>query len=349
MNREIQNRVQKGTRWLRVGVLTLTMAGPIVNTLLKWLRQRSQSLGERSADLQQSASAVQATALDRFNEFALAGRQRAVEQVRLLQEQTQQLRSQTRHLRKALRKEARQRRKLNKLVKQLREAGIDWSQELLKRGEGLTGGLVLQGGKISQVLIERGGKVTQDLSERGSQVTRTLVKRGGELTHDLRKRSSEVTQDLAERGEQLLQPVRRRNSTFWALFGFSLGLVGAAVVTYLFVRRRMIREAAEQSQHIELPQDQELYVVGTSRPVGEILHIDNDGADVVILEAVETDVDNEVEVPDEAVFVGVVSTKYYYPVDTSLDQLSLSDDKARDLVYFASEEDAKAQGFTAAE
>ena len=48
MNREVQNRVQKGTRWLRVGVLTLTMAGPIVNTLLKWLRQRSQSIGQRS-------------------------------------------------------------------------------------------------------------------------------------------------------------------------------------------------------------------------------------------------------------------------------------------------------------
>src|SRR2546425_2569589 len=129
MNREIQNRVQKGTRWLRVGVLTLTMAGPIVNTLLKWLRQRSQSLGERSADLQQSASAVQATALDRFNEFALAGRQRAVEQVRLLQEQTQQLRSQTRHLRKALRKEAKQFFKRNDVLKDLRAFATRCSQD----------------------------------------------------------------------------------------------------------------------------------------------------------------------------------------------------------------------------
>src|SRR5436305_4588201 len=298
MNREIQNSVRKGTRWLRVGVLTLTMAGPIVNTLLKWLRLRSQSSGERTADFQQSAGAVPAAALDRFNEFTLASRQRAAEQVRLLQEQTRQLRSQTRYLRKALRKETKQRRELNKLAKQLREAGIDWSQELLKRGEGLTGGLALQGSKISQDLIERGGKVTQDLSERGSQVTRTLVKRG-----------SELTQDLAERGEQLLQPVRTRNRTFWTLFGFSLGLVGAAVVTYLFVRRRMMQEEAEQSQPIELPQDQELYVGGISRPAGEILHIDNDGADVVILEAVGTDVDNGVEVPSEAVFVGVVSTK----------------------------------------
>ncbi len=348
MNRAIQNSVQKGRRWFRVAALTLTIAGPVVNTFLQWLRRRAQSLSERSDDLQDSANAAQAAALNRFNEFALASRQRAAEQARQLQEQAKQLRSQTRHLRKALRKEAKRRRKLDKLVKQLRETGIDWSQELLRRGEDLTGGLVVQGGRISQDLIERGGKVTRDLSERGGQVRHTLVSRGGQLTHDLRKRSSEVTQDLAERGEQLLQPARQRNSAFWTIFGFSLGLVGAAVVTYLFVRRRMIQQEAEQSQSIELPQDQELYVVGKSGPVGEILHIDNDGADVVILQAAATEVDSQVGVPAGTAFVGVASTKHYYPVDSSFDYLSLSDDKAQDLVYFASEEEAQAQGFTAA-
>jgi len=39
--------------------------------------------------------------------------------------------------------------------------------------------------------------------------------------------------------------------------------------------------------------------------------------------------------------VGVKSSKLYYPVDTDLEQ--------KDLVYFPSEEEAKAQGFTAAQ
>jgi len=39
--------------------------------------------------------------------------------------------------------------------------------------------------------------------------------------------------------------------------------------------------------------------------------------------------------------VGVLSTKCYYPVDTELD--------TSDLVYFVSEDEARAQGFKAAE
>jgi len=49
----------------------------------------------------------------------------------------------------------------------------------------------------------------------------------------------------------------------------------------------------------------------------------------------------EVEIPVDATFVGVISTKRYYPVDTSLD--------VQDLVYFSTEDEAKAQGYTAAE
>lgn len=333
MNREEQDR----SRWLRVGLFALTTVGPLVNTFLARMRRRVQLLQKQAGDAQETARGASATAFERLDEFTFAGRQRAAAQARQLEKQAQQLKSQARHLRAALRKEARQRRKLAKTVKQLREAGIDWSQELLKRGEDLSGELVLQGSRLSH-----------DVVERGSQAMQGLIKQSSELSRDLAERGDKVTRNLKKRGEPLLQPVRRRSSTFWTIFGFSFGLVAATVVTYFFIRKRMARLETEQEQQIELPLDQELNVVSNSRPAGEILHIDSDGETIATLQAVEID-EAVVEIPADAAFVGVISKKYYYPLDTPLDLLPLADDRADDLVYFASEEEAKAQGFTKAE
>ncbi len=330
MTREKKNVLKEGNRWMRVGVLALTTAGPIVNTIMERLRQRSQSHRVQAEDMLENghSQATQATVLDRLDELTLLGRQRVAEQAQQLQKQAQQWRSQAHQLRKALRKESRERRKLNKTIKRLRETGVDWSQDLLKRGEELTEGLVVQGGKLSHDLIERGGRVTQDFVKRGDQVRPDLVKRGGEFSHD-----------LAERSEHLLQQRRKRNSTFWTIFGFSFGLVAAAIVTYFLVRKRIVQQEVEPEEHIELPQDRDLHVSSMNRPAGEIHHLHNDGTSVATLQTV--DVKEDVEAPADATFVGVESTKRYYPVETVLE--------AKDLVYFASEEEAKAQGFSAAE
>jgi hypothetical protein len=327
MTREKKNVVKEGSRWVRVGVLALTTAGPIVNTIMERLRQRSQSLRAQTEDVPENghSQAAQATALDRLDELTLLGRRRVAEQAQQLQKQAQQWRSQAHQLRKALRKESRERRKLNKTIKQLRETGVDWSQDLLKRGEELTEGLVVQGGKLSHDLMERGSRVTRDFAKRSDQVRHDLVKRGGKFSHD-----------LAERGEHLLQPKRKRNGVFWSIFGFSFGLVAAAIVTYFLVRKRLGQQDVEPEEHIELPQDRDLQVSSMNRPGGEIHHLNNDGTLVATLHAV--DVQEDVEAPADATFVGVVSTKRYYLVETALE--------AKDLVYFASEEEAKAQGFS---
>ncbi len=359
-NREI---VRRSGRWVRVGVLTLTTVGPIVNTLIEGVRQRSPAARE-----QEQLEAEQPSAFDRLEELTLVGRQRAAEQARQLQIQAQQLQVQARQLREALRDEARQRKRVRKLTKQLRNVSADWREGLAKRSEYLTEGfegLVEQGGKFSQGLRERSGKVAQDLAERSSKVTRNLTRRGGKLTHDLSERSSEVVQDLAERGlkfthglvgqdhdvahdliegsEHLFQPKRRRNSTFWTIFGFAVGLVVAGVVTYVLVRRRVTGQEIEAEQHFELPQNDQGDRVGKDRLAGEILYFDQNGAAVATLQVVDVE---ERAYPVGAAFVGIASTKRYYPVDTPIDRLPLTEDGTKDLVYFISEEEAKAQGFS---
>ena len=352
MKREETGFTQQASRWLRVGALTLTTIGPAVNTLLAWMRQRSQAVSERSDDLQDAARDARVAAFQQLDDFTQASRQRVAAQANYLQRQAQQLSAQAKYLRSSLRKEQRQRRKLNKTLKQLREAGLDWSQELLKRGENLTEDLAAQGGKISSDLLERGsgvrhdlaergGKITQDVAERGGQLTQVLVKRGSEVGQGLAKRGSAIGQDLAERSDQLLHPTdaRKRNNTLWTIFGFSTGLVVAVTVTYLFLRQRILRDEREQNQQIELASDESRKGRATERPAGTILHLDSNSSSVATLQTV--DVEHKVAAPADAAFVGVMSTKQYYPVATAVE--------AKDLIYFTSEAEAKSQGFNAAE
>ena len=53
--------------------------------------------------------------------------------------------------------------------------------------------------------------------------------------------------------------------------------------------------------------------------------------------------------PPEAVFVGVASTKLYYPIETPLDQLLTEDERLANAIYFQSEQEASRQGFQPAQ
>jgi hypothetical protein len=234
------------------------------------------------------------------------------DQLEQLSERVQQLEKQSRQLRKTMRREFRKRRKTwTRLRRFIRIS----SKNLQKRREDLTEGLVQRGGNITQNVLDFGGKTTQDLAER----------------------SGEFTQELAKRGRSLLEPVRKRDRTFWSIVGFGLGLLAASIITYQLVRRRLAKQETEQDEHIELPQSNTWDGSG-GRPAGEISYIDQGGTSVATLEIVDV---KTVEQPADAAFVGVKGTKLYYSVDTELEP--------EDLVYFTTEEEAKAQGFTAAE
>jgi hypothetical protein len=247
-----------------------------------------------------------------IKELVQESREWVEDQVEQLSEQVQQLQKQSRRLRKTLRREVRKRRKY---WNRLRRFMPVLTKNLPKRRETLTEGLVQRGGKITQNVLDFGGKTTQDLAER----------------------SGKFTQELAKRGERLLEPVRKRDRTFWSIVGFGIGLLTAGIITYQLVRRRVAQQETEQDEHIELPQSNSWDGSG-GRPVGEISYIDQGGTSVATLEIVDV---KTVEQSADAAFVGVKSTKLYYSVDTELEP--------EDLVYFTTEEEAKAQGFTAGE
>lgn len=305
------NTRQKG-RWLRPAMLAYTLAGPAIGTWIKRARQDSQKTIASAKALPEAFQNRQVDFRERLEELTRESRQRAVEQAQHLRAQAKEMQAQSRQLRKAVRNEARQQRKL---LAQLRDSGIEWSQDTLKRGEHLTG----------------------DLVERGSEALHDLAKRGRKATRDLAKRGRKATRDLAKRSEEMLEPVREQNPMVWTVVGFGVGLAIAGAITYRLVRGRVNKLAEEEDQSIELPQNG-VWNGKVARPAGEIRRFGQGGAGVATLQSVGV---TNAERPGDAAFVGVLSTKYYYPVDTKLEPT--------DLVYFTSEAEAREKGFQAAD
>jgi len=336
------NRDTKGSRnrWLRWALLTYTLTGPAINAALERIRQQSRSLRKSAQTQLESASTTQTDAVNRLDDLTAESRKRVAQQVKRLRVQAKQLEEQSHQLRKALREEARQRRKL---VKQMRKSGIDWSQDVLKQGAQFTEDIVERGGKILGDVAEIGGKATSDVTERSGRAVRELAKRSNKVTRSLVKRGRTATQGALERGEDLIQPAHKKRGTFWMLIGFGAGLLAATFITYRIVRRRVELQQLEEDQSIELPASDIWNGLDTeptrSQPAGEIRRVDDIGTAVATEPVIEVE---EMIVSPDASFVGIVSTRFYYPIGTDLDGVA-------DLVYFNSEEEAQTQGFTRAE
>ena len=290
-----QDILQKGGQWLRVGVLTLTTLGPVVSALLERMRQNSEQLNKQAQAVQVKAPGTRSTqsaTLQRLEELTAASRKQAAEQAEQLREQAQQLQRQAEQLRKALREETKQRAKL---AKKFRKAGINWSQDVLKRGEHLTDELVEQSAKLSHDLKERGEQITEDLKERADTLTHELTKRTGHITHDLTERGGQVTEQLAKRSGQITHDLTehggelvQKRGRLLAIIGFSAAFATAAIATYVIVRR-LVQQNNEEDEHFELPRSGAVNgatprATGQQQeqPVGEIVILNADGTMVTI-------------------------------------------------------------------
>jgi len=264
-----------------------------------WLKRRASQSSQAVAS---AAQAIPEVAQSRQADFRERLEELTRESRQRASEQAQHLRAQAGQLQaqaRQLRKAVRQEAKQRrKLLAQMRDSGLEWGQDMFKLGEQLTG-----------ELVERGGEVTQDLAKRGRK--------------------------LAKQSEKLL-PVKKQERAVWMVAGFGVGLVIAGAITYRLVRSRAFSQALEEEQAIELPQSDEWMVA--THPVGEIVHVDQNGTTVTKLETVTV---ADAERPENAAYVGVISTQSYYPVDAELEPT--------DLIYFLTEEEARAQGFKAAE
>src|SRR5260370_22549824 len=135
MNSESKSKKNQARRWLNV-LLPVSKMGNPVNTLLKRspqdvARELASHLRLKPPQGAQSTQAVQENVdmRQRLNELSAVTRQWVARQVKHLNEQARQMQAQSRQLGKALRREARQPRKL---LHQTPNSGIDLRHALLQ-------------------------------------------------------------------------------------------------------------------------------------------------------------------------------------------------------------------------
>lgn len=159
--------------------------------------------------------------------------------------------------------------------------------------------------------------------------------------------------------KKALQTRALRSNKFWLPFVLSAGLTTAGIAIYRYMQRRRQQQEEYENQPIELlPHDrwngnslkEQISMAqaasGTPEPP-----ITSTRSDTSNLPLVGTSRNQPVRqtIPEDATVIGVVSTRLYYPIEVPLELLASSEDAdIVTVVYFASEDEAQARGFTAA-
>jgi hypothetical protein len=231
-------------------------------------------------------------------------------------------------------------------------ANVDWPERLLTVGSALSELLAeLQHNPYAQDLRKRGEEVAEELIERGSKLSQTVVERSSEWSHDLAERSEQATRALSQRSRQMRQELVEHSSPQVLVAGFSVGLVAAVIGVYLLLRKRLPQIDPNEDAHIELPADGRVSDNVIEARFNQRVQpaITEENAAYTAEDANGDQAATDQQVPLDAILVGVVDTRRYYPIETPLDQLNAFSDKPTDIVYFASEEEAKSQGFVPAD
>ena len=382
MSNDNKKIIQETGRWLRVGFMTVSVLGPVINTLSSQLRERSKQLQKEAT---KRSNNLTEDIVDRSSKLS------------------RDVSKRTGRLGRDLAKRS------SEATQLVADRSNDVLQELVDRSE-----------KASQELAQRSERISKEITKRSAKVSKEVTKRGQKAAKEVRKRSRKAQDELAKRTEQLTGQSNRQDTTFWSVF--SVGLIAAAIAAYLLVRKRLQQnEQDDQLERIALngslngtgksPTSGTTYAVNQpslamqaietstpeiaatalthAEPVTEDAPIDIEpdlGDDEAATEKIPaisiaatieafpatedplteeplieqlfaeqseastteapTETTDTTAIPD-ATLLGVVSTKRYYPIETPLTELHTGDDL--DVVYFATVDEAQTQGYTSAE
>jgi len=203
------------------------------------------------------------------------------------------------------------------------------SRTLLDRKEDTARQLVLQKRHLGRNFADRRDDTTRQIRRQGRKLGRNFTDRRDDAARQMRKQRGY----LGEHGGQLLQPAQpERKSTVWSVLGFLAGLLLAGGITYWLIRRGIESSLVREEEGINLDEREPLNEVGYHPDRGG--RMNNLGGAIVATRLATS-------ASPTTRFVGVLSSKRYYPIGLHPD--------VRDLVYFDREEDARAEGFISAQ
>ena len=199
-------------RWVRVGVLTLTTLGPVINVVSSRLRERTRKL--------------QQDAVTRGQETLTQSQKQLLTVGASLSDTLTELKS-------------------NPYSQELLKRGSELSGILAEQGGKLSHDLAERSSKARQVVVERGSDLARDLTERGSKASHELAKQSQRTTREVSRRTRRAAQqaqrDLIRAGSQVREQATSPDyaARFWSICGFIVGLVSAITAAYFFIRRRI--------------------------------------------------------------------------------------------------------------
>lgn len=240
-------------------------------------------------------------------------------------------------------------KRTEKVAKDLSKRGEDTRKGLFRRGEKVVKDLSERSEDVRQDLSKRGEQVAKDISERSEEVRKDLSKRTKKARKEFEKRSREASRTIEKRRREMQrelakaqQELSERRGLVWIIVGFSVGLALTGIGAYFLVRRRLEQQKADDEMHYQLSSNNghQRVAVGAGREVEN-----TEGQSSVVETALTTS-----SILTDSPFVGVTSTKYYYPTSsTALEGLRTTQGSTLDIIYFASEEEARSRGYTRAE
>jgi len=224
------NMRQKAGQWVRVGVLTLTTFGPIVNVIASRLRERTRKL--------------QQDAVKRGQETFAQSQGQLLTVGASLSDTLNELRD-------------------NPYSQELLKRGSDLAGTLAEQGGKLSRDLAERSSKATQVVVERGSGIARDLTERGNKATQEIAKQSQRTTREVSLRTQRAAQqaqrELIRAGSQVRTQATSPDyaARFWSIFGFIVGLTSAIVAAYLLIKRRFqpktsVDEPVQLSNHTML-------------------------------------------------------------------------------------------------
>lgn len=339
-------QAESGTqRLLRVGTVTLTMLGPVINPLVARLADRLERSGKHLEDFEVvDVEDVENKPNVKKVVFADGEQEEVVV--------TKQSISDT----LLVRGEA-----LVQELEDLVERGTKLSQSLVARGSEVTHDLAERGNTASQDLLKLSKEVRQELRKRGKKVNKDLNKRSQKVAKELSRRSEKVTKELSRRSHQATRQISERSGTFWILSGFAVGLAAAGITAYLLIRQRVRQQQQlEEEQSFPISQNGSLNTNALSAQVkgstyttpGSLVQqsirpsLVEENVPAVAVADQENRMPAAQSAPSNAAFIGVVDTRFYYPVSTPLNHLTTSETGRNDVIYFTTEEEAQRQGYS---
>ncbi len=218
----------------------------------------------------------------------------------------------------------------------------------------------------NQELLKKGEVLSEELQDRWSKLSQLMAERGSELSHELAKRSQQVTKELRTRSRAAQQGLAEQDRRLWIFLGFGVGVSIASVVTFLLLRKRFkpltnddipiqltYDDTDATFDHINNGNIRSFSAVSAARVAPSTKASEQTTSEVtpnvpVAEDQSGTDESGEMTLRADARLIGVVSSKQYYPARTPITEITESPDQSLALIYFASEEEAEAQGYTAA-